>query len=513
MRKMPFILLTISAVCCVSSPALAGIGDDLLLYNNDPSSTIPGLFSASHNTQSGGGSTVFDGNSTSGGFAFRGNDATSTPFPQTPLVGDINGDGVTDVVAQVDSAPSTFIGLVGRTTSLAADGRGNLSELSLNDGFDVTPPSAGNNHTFFTSAHAGNPAFLGDTGKSTADDAIATSLATPTLYRWDGFYSTSGPSGGLANDQTAPGGGFNIGFFGDPTNGETPIMADVNGDGLIDKGIIADGTGTAPAGWMIFQTTDATTGLDSNGGTTPIIQGNVGFNAPVIDTLFGDLDGDGDDDVVRVDDRNGTGSYIWEIGLTTGTGINTGGSSFSTPFGASPAGTTIQEVLLADMNGDGLDDFVQYWEFPNPDLSGDIFGQFLVAFTGAGGVAGSFNESTTYTFPTGSGFAGNIPFAGSINPSGIASADFNGDGDVDGGDFLAWQRGFGTTTGLALHGDGDANGDGNVLDFDLTFWEDQFGNGASPLSALSGASAVPEPTSVLLLGVGAMLALGTRRRG
>jgi hypothetical protein len=62
-----------------------------------------------------------------------------------------------------------------------------------------------------------------------------------------------------------------------------------------------------------------------------------------------------------------------------------------------------------------------------------------------------------------------------------ASADFDGDSDVDGVDFLAWQRGFGTT-GTALPGDGDANGDNHVDAVDLGIWQMQFGN-SSPLAA------------------------------
>ena len=69
------------------------------------------------------------------------------------------------------------------------------------------------------------------------------------------------------------------------------------------------------------------------------------------------------------------------------------------------------------------------------------------------------------------------------------SADFNGDGMVDGADFLAWQRGFGLTgqTGVM---NGDANSDGLVDAADLAVWQSQFGDDAlSPPSNV----AVPEP--------------------
>jgi hypothetical protein len=68
------------------------------------------------------------------------------------------------------------------------------------------------------------------------------------------------------------------------------------------------------------------------------------------------------------------------------------------------------------------------------------------------------------------------------------NADFDGDGDIDGRDFLRWQRGFGTGTTLAQ---GDANGDHVVNGLDLAIWRDQYGT--SPLSAVSS---VPEPSSI-----------------
>jgi hypothetical protein len=65
--------------------------------------------------------------------------------------------------------------------------------------------------------------------------------------------------------------------------------------------------------------------------------------------------------------------------------------------------------------------------------------------------------------------------------------DFDADGDVDGGDFLIWQRGFGTTYDAA----------------DLADWKANFGTAPS-------ISAVPEPSTVLL-SICAMLGIAWRR--
>jgi hypothetical protein len=54
------------------------------------------------------------------------------------------------------------------------------------------------------------------------------------------------------------------------------------------------------------------------------------------------------------------------------------------------------------------------------------------------------------------------------------SADFDSDGDVDGRDFLAWQRGHGMAT--PTRANGDANNDGQVNAADLLVWQGQYGS-------------------------------------
>jgi len=76
----------------------------------------------------------------------------------------------------------------------------------------------------------------------------------------------------------------------------------------------------------------------------------------------------------------------------------------------------------------------------------------------------------------------------------VENADFDQDGDIDGTDFLVWQRGNGALGGL---NQGDANGDGMVNQDDLAIWNNQFGN-SSPASV----AAVPEPVSLLLAVLG-----------
>ncbi|MEO2049432.1 MAG: PQQ-binding-like beta-propeller repeat protein, partial [Pirellulales bacterium] len=72
----------------------------------------------------------------------------------------------------------------------------------------------------------------------------------------------------------------------------------------------------------------------------------------------------------------------------------------------------------------------------------------------------------------------------------LLDADFDGDRNRDGQDFLAWQRGFGITSGASI-GDGDANGDSKVDSDDREIWEQNFAQSdpnALQLTTLNGAA-------------------------
>jgi hypothetical protein len=147
------------------------------------------------------------------------------------------------------------------------------------------------------------------------------------------------------------------------------------------------------------------------------------------------------------------------------------------------------------------------WEEAGGSDDGLLSESFL---TGNSTVANGANVSLGQAFKVGG--AHDLVFRYAVVPESSApTADFDADGDVDGSDFLRWQRGLGTSTG-ATKGQGDADGDGDVDAGDLAAWEGEFGGGgfSGPGVLQTGfiryvtvsTAAVPEPSTVILVGLG-----------
>ncbi|HMO84274.1 MAG TPA: sulfatase-like hydrolase/transferase [Lacipirellulaceae bacterium] len=88
-----------------------------------------------------------------------------------------------------------------------------------------------------------------------------------------------------------------------------------------------------------------------------------------------------------------------------------------------------------------------------------------------------------------------------LDPIPSSYADFDFDGDVDGHDFLIWQRGLGTANPTRANGDADL--DGVVGPLDLQLWQAAFAAHAQVAMASHG---VPEPTTATA-GLAALIGL------
>ncbi len=217
-------------------------------------------------------------------------------------------------------------------------------------------------------------------------------------------------------------------------------------------------------------------------------------------------------DVLAADERlfaklsppsgSGTRLYGWgfdrnedcQFGLDDGTTFNSDGLAISGPPDLPPPAAS--SIDPADNYAEGW--YAGFWHYGTG--SGNPLDGGSWTSGGAGMTLRSLADGDwdgwTFTQDTGSFSA--FP----ENPHAAAeplTADFDCDAEVDGADFLTWQRGFGITEG-ATRSQGDATGDGNVDGDDLPLWSSQFGSSRTSSSVVSLAAglAIPEPTSSVL---------------
>ena len=120
--------------------------------------------------------------------------------------------------------------------------------------------------------------------------------------------------------------------------------------------------------------------------------------------------------------------------------------------------------------------------------------------------AGGLDVNLNYQTPNGVGHLGTVVYT-SLLPEVGAVGDFDADGDVDGRDFLKWQRDCGSTVPQFSGADGDGNG---LVDAsDLVLWEQRYA-GAGELVAAT--LVVPEPSACALAMKGLILSVWARNR-
>jgi endonuclease I len=110
-------------------------------------------------------------------------------------------------------------------------------------------------------------------------------------------------------------------------------------------------------------------------------------------------------------------------------------------------------------------------------------------------IAGATNKTMSLTL------TGTVRLAG----------DYNGDGSVDGGDYLVWRTNYGQSA--SAFGGADGDGDTIIDDADYDVWRLHFGQTAAGFAAGTSltSAAVPEPLSMLLV-LCAAIGLGLTRR-
>ena len=191
---------------------------------------------------------------------------------------------------------------------------------------------------------------------------------------------------------------------------------------------------------------------------------------------------------------NGTGlSVDWKLA-----GLDASGS---TTYDVYVIGADIwnsgrwQETLVTDVNGQGLKQQIGSDDFPISYSGAPIVGLETDGnykqFTDWMGLVPDANGEISGIVREFEDGGGEVYFSALqiVVHSPDVDADFDTDGDVDGADFLAWQRGFPGTYGTS----------------DLTAWQSAYASSTSTLSA------VPEPATWMLATL-AGLAFASRRR-
>ncbi len=135
-------------------------------------------------------------------------------------------------------------------------------------------------------------------------------------------------------------------------------------------------------------------------------------------------------------------------------------------------------IIELDIVGDQLSVFAWRPGDPKPTTPLAAVQDATYASGRAGILFNEDDDNTTGVFRFAA--AQDTPFVDAV------AGDYDGDDDVDGADFLVWQRDLGSTVNLAADGSGNLVVDGP----DLDIWQDNFGVGA----ATGAVAPAPEPT-------------------
>jgi len=386
------------------------------------------------------------------GFRLDGVAFTDYSGHSLSAAGDVNGDGVDDLIIGADQADSNGNSVAGSSYVVFGNSSGfassiNLSTLNGSTGFRLDGVASYD--------HSGRSVSGGGdiNGDGIADLIIGAPYAGPNGDASGSSYVVFGNSSGFASSislSTLNGStGFRLdGVAADDFSGNSVSAAgDINGDSIADliigaRGADPNGNTAAGSSYVVF---GSSSGFASsiNLGT---LNGSTGFRldgeaardyAGRSVSATGDINGDGIDDLVigAFGAKNGSysGSSYVVFGNTSGfaSSINLSTLDGSTGFrldGVAPNDQSGRSVSGGgDINGDGIADLIV--GAVGADYNGSLSGSSYVVFGNSGGFAPSINLGTL-NGSTGFRLDGVVAF----DRSGYAvsgGGDVNGDGIAD----------------------------------------------------------------------------------